>query len=319
MGRHDRHDHSRGSADPAGHHLHFDRRPQPHGHVAGILPRPLEVRQPRAGQQYLPLLCGYGDDGHTRHGRKEPVEELPQGNHHRFAGHGLHLRAGHLLAGLHHSRKGHQPDAVAAGGLRQLFPLPAYVVGRPDYRHRPDVRRAGGRADMGRRSFEGYFRRGQGGLSASVLPEDQQKRRAEKHPADSGLRRDAAGAAVRGDAFGAVVLPDSVAAHRAAVPDHVYAHVLGRHRPAIQDEEHRPSVPSGQGQRADVVPRLSGFLRRPAGVRTELRAAQPDLDRKQHRMVLGADYRLRGGRRRAVRHLCTAQTLVERPACPTAK
>ena len=90
--------------------------------------------------------------------------------------------------------------------------------------------------------------------------------------------------------------------------------VLGRHRPAIQDEEHRPSVPSGQGQRADVVPRLYGFLRRPAGVRAELRATQPDLDRKQHRMVLGADYRLRGGRRRAVRHLCTAQTLVEGPA-----
>ena len=130
----------------------------------------------------------------------------------------------------------------------------------------------------------------------------------------NGVRRDAAGAAVRGDAFGAVVLPDSVAAHRAAVPDHVHAHVLGRHRPAIQDEEHRPSVPSGQGQRADVVPRLYGFLRRPAGVRAELRAAQPDLDRKQHRMVLGADYRLRGGRRRAVRHLCTAQTLVEGPA-----
>ena len=104
MGRHDRHDHSRGSADPAGHHLHFDRRPQPHGHVAGILPRPLEIRQPRAGKQHLPLLCGYGDDGHSRDGRKEPVEELSQGNHHRLAGHGLHLRAGHLLAGLHHSR-----------------------------------------------------------------------------------------------------------------------------------------------------------------------------------------------------------------------
>ena len=74
-----------------------------------------------------------------------------------------------------------------------------------------------------------------------------------------------------------------------------------------------PSVQS-QGQRADVVPRLYGFLRRPAGVRAELRATQPDLDRKQYRMVLGADYRLRGGRRRAVRHLCTAQTLVEGPA-----
>ena len=30
----------------------------------------------------------------------------------------------------------------------------------PDHRHRPDVRRAGRRADLGGRPFEGYLRRG---------------------------------------------------------------------------------------------------------------------------------------------------------------
>ena len=61
----------------------------------------------------------------------------------------LHLRAGYFLAGLHHPGQGHQPHAVAVGRLRQLLPLPAHVVGGPDHRHRPDVRRAGRRADLG--------------------------------------------------------------------------------------------------------------------------------------------------------------------------
>ena len=162
----------------------------------------------------------------------------------------LHLRAGHLLAGIHHPRQGHQPHAVAAGRIRQLLPLPPHLVGRTDHRHRPDVRRAGRRADLGGRPLEGYLRRGQGRLPAPVLPENQQERRAEKHPADPGMRRDAAGAAVRRDALGAVVLPDSLAAHRAALPHHVHADVLGSHRPAVQDEGHAPPVPSGQERTA---------------------------------------------------------------------
>ena len=246
MGRYDRYDHSRRPADPAGHHLHFDRRTQPHGHVAGFLPRPVEIRQPGAGQQYLPVLCGYGDDGYTRHGREEPVAELPQGHHHRFAGHGADLHSGNLLAGPDHPRQGHQPHAVAVSRVRQLLPLPPHFVGRPDHRHRLDVRRAGRRADVGGGSLEGYLRRGQGRLPAPVLPENQQERRAEKHPADPGMRRDAAGAAVRRDALGAVVLPDTFAADRAAVPDHVHADVLGGDRAALQDERHRASVPPGQ-------------------------------------------------------------------------
>ena len=88
------------------------------------------------------------------------VMDLPQGHHHRFARNGLHLRAGYFLAGLHHPGQGHQPHAVAAGGLRQLFPLPAHVVGGPDHRHRPDVRCASRRADLGGRPLEGYLRRG---------------------------------------------------------------------------------------------------------------------------------------------------------------
>ena len=151
------------------------------------------------------------------------------------------------------------------------------------------------------------------GIFAVGLPEDQQERRTEEYPAHSGLRRDAAGAAVRGDALGAVVLPDTFAADRTAVPDHVHADVLGGDRAALQDEEHRPPVPPGQGQRPDVVPGLSGFLRSPAGLRPELRTAQPDLDRQQHRLVLGAHHRLRGSRGRPVRDLRHAQTGVERP------
>ena len=59
-------------------------------------------------------------------------------------------------------------------GFDNYFKLPAYVVGLARDRRRADVRRAGRRADLGRRSLEGYLHRGQGGLSASVLPEDQQ-------------------------------------------------------------------------------------------------------------------------------------------------
>ena len=192
----------RRTAHSAGHRLHRLGRSQPDGHVAGFLPRPDEVRQPGAGQQYLPLLRGYGDDGYSRDGREQSVEKLPESHHHRFARHGLHLRAGHLLAGLHHSGRGHQPDAIAADRFRQLLQVPAYVVGVAHHRHRADVRRAGRRADMGGRPFERYLRRGQGGLSASLLPEGQQERRTAQHPAHSGRRRNAAGAAVRGDAFG---------------------------------------------------------------------------------------------------------------------
>ena len=80
-----------------------------------------------------------------------------------------------------------------------------------------------------------------------------------------------------------------------------------------QDEGHAPSVPPGQKERPDVVPRMPRFLRRTAGLHLELRAAQSDFDRQQHRLVLGADHRLRGGRGRPVRHLLHAQAVVERP------
>ena len=56
---------------------------------------------------------------------------------------------------------------------------------------------------------KGIFAVGKAGYLPPVLPEDQQERRTEEYPAHSGLRRDAAGAAVRGDALGAVVLPDT--------------------------------------------------------------------------------------------------------------
>ena len=61
-----------------------------------------------------------------------------------------------------------------------------------------------------------------------------------------GRRGNAAGAAVRRNAFGTVVLPDPLAAHRTALPDHVHADVLGGDRAALQDERHRASVPPGQ-------------------------------------------------------------------------
>ena len=314
MGRYDRHDHTRRTAHSAGHRLHRLGRSQPDGHVAGFLPRPDEVRQPGAGQQYLPLLRGYGDDGYSRDGREQSVEKLPESHHHRFARHGLHLRVGHLLAGLHHSGQGHQPDAIAADRFRQLLQVPAYVVGVAHHRHRADVRRAGRRADVGGRPFERYLRRGQGGLSASLLPEGQQERRTAQHPAHSGRRRNAAGAAVRGDAFGAVVLSDPLATHRAALPDHVHADVLGRDRAALQDEGSRPSVPPGQGQRPDVAARLHGFLRRAARLHPEFHSAFADLDRQQYRMVLGTRHRLyrRGGG--SVPDLRRPQTVVAQSA-----
>ena len=95
-------------------------------------------------------------------------------------------------------------------------------------------------------SVERYFRRGQSRLPASVLSEEQQERRTAQYPAHSGRRGNAAGAAVRRNAFGTVVLPDPLAAHRTALPDHVHADVLGGDRAALQDERHRASVPPGQ-------------------------------------------------------------------------
>ena len=90
----------------------------------------------------------------------------------------------------------------------------------------PDVRRTGRRTDLGIGSVERYFRRGQSRLPASVLSEEQQERRTAQYPAHSGRRGNAAGAAVRRNAFGTVVLPDPLAAHRTALPDHVHADVL---------------------------------------------------------------------------------------------
>ena len=75
-----------------------------------------------------------------------------------------------------------------------------------------------------------------------------------------------------------------------------------------------PPVPSGQEKRPDVAPRMSRLLRRIAGLRPELRAAQPDRNGQQHRLVLGARHRMRGRRGRPVRDLRPAQAVVERPA-----
>ena len=99
-----------------------------------------------------------------------------------------------------------------------------------------------------------------------------------------------------------------------SLPHHVHADVLGSHRPAVQDEGHAPPVPSGQEKRPDVAPRMSRLLRRIASLRPELRAAQPDRNGQQHRLVLGARHRMRGRRRRPVRDLRPAQAVVERPA-----
>ena len=171
---------------------------------------------------------------------------LPDLSKVKIARNGLHLRAGYFLAGLHHSGQRHQPDPVAVDRLRQLLPLSAHLVGFADYRRRPDVRRTGRRTDLGIGSVERYFRRGQSRLPASVLSEEQQERRTAQYPAHSGRRGNAAGAAVRRNAFGTVVLPDPLAAHRTALPDHVHADVLGGDRAALQDERHRASVPPGQ-------------------------------------------------------------------------
>ena len=74
-----------------------------------------------------------------------------------------------------------------------------------------------------------------------------------------------------------------------------------------------PPVPSGQEKRPDVAPRMSRLLRRIAGLRPELRAAQPDRNGQQHRLVLGARHRMRGRRGRPVRDLRPAQAVVESP------
>ena len=64
------------------------------------------------------------------------------------------------------------------------------------------------------------------------------------------------------------------------------------------------------GKGNGLVHRRTGLLRRFAGIHSELYSAQPDFDRQQCRMVLGADHRVRRGRRGAFHHLRFAQALV---------
>ena len=77
MGRNDRYNHPRRNTYRIGNYLHLDRRPQLYGYVTEFLPRPEEDRQHSLGQQYLPLLCRYGDDGCARYGCKQPLAQLP--------------------------------------------------------------------------------------------------------------------------------------------------------------------------------------------------------------------------------------------------
>ena len=179
--------------------------------------------------------------------------------------------------------------------------------------HSPHVRRAGRRADMGCRTVEGYLRSRQGRIPAAVLPEDQQERRTAQYSAHTGRSGNAPESALRGDAVGTVVLPDTVAADRTALPHNVHADVCRRNRPAVQDEGSEPPVPSGQRQRHDVAARRTGILRFAACIRPEFHSSRADRRRQQHRMVLRADYRLSGRCNSTFHHIRHAQALVERP------
>ena len=241
MGRHDRYDHSRGPADPAGHHLHFD----------------------SGGHNHMDMSQGFFPD-------LSKFDNLVLASSIFLFYAGMEMMGIHVMDVKNPSKN--YPKAIIIGSLVTVcifvlgtfslgFIIPAkdisltqsLLVGFDNYFQYLHMSWASpiiaialmfgvlaGVLTWVAGPFERYLRRGQGGLSASVLPEGQQERRTEEHPADSGLRRDAAGAAVRGDAFGAVVLPDPLAADRAALPDHVHADVLGRDRAALQDEGSRP-------------------------------------------------------------------------------
>ena len=86
--------------------------------LLGKLPaRLLQLRQPRAGSQYLPLLRRYGDGRYPCEGYQQPLEKLPQGGIHRLGHHGTHLCTGHLCPGYHHPAEGYQPHPEPAGGI----------------------------------------------------------------------------------------------------------------------------------------------------------------------------------------------------------
>ena len=94
---------------------------------------------------------------------------------------------------------------------------------------------------------------------------------------------------------------------------YVSADVHGGDHAPLQDAQSRAPVPCRQGQRTDLVYRRTGLLRRFAGIHSELYSAQPDFDRQQCRMVLGADHRVRRSRRGTFHHLRFAQALVAGP------
>ena len=133
---------------------------------------------------------------------------------------------------------------------------------------------------MGCRSVQRYLCSGQGGLSASVLPEDKQAGSAKEHTLCSRYSRNRIEPLVRGYAFGAEFLPDFVTVDGYSLSHHVHADVLRSHCLALQDEEAEPPVPHRQRrQRPDVVHRWFGILWFIACICAELHPSKPDFHR----------------------------------------
>ena len=278
-----------------------------------LLPRPQQLQQPRAGIEHLPLLCRYGDGRYPCERCGQSLAQLPEGRVHRFVRDGAHLCSGYLLVGHHHPEGRYQPHAEPACGLRPLLCLyPCLVAVARDCRG-PCLRRAGRCAHLGVGSLEGYLCRRPCGLLASLLPEDQQAGCAAQHPAHPGRYSHPLGTAVRGDAFGAELLPDTLAADRAALPHHVPADVCRRHLSALQHEESQPSFPHRfEGQRSDVD---CGWCRLPRfalSLYPQLHSSRSDCRGQQDHVVCRARHRMCGGGSCSAHHLCYAQTLVER-------
>ena len=129
--------------------------------------------------------------------------------------------------------KGYKPHADAPHRLRPLLQLPRRTMAWLRRGHSPRLRRLGMCAHLGVGPLEGYLRRGARRIPPAILPEAEQRGRAAQHTPCAGHHRHAPRPALRSHALGAVVLPDTLAAHRAPIFNNVYAHVCRSHHATL--------------------------------------------------------------------------------------
>lgn len=184
-------------------------------------------------------------------------------------------------------------QSLLVGPGNYFYPL-VYVVGRARLSPSPDVLRCvltGVLAwVLGVKGIAVFSRRR--AIICLRSSRKPTKRRTEKYPAHSGMRRDAAGAAVRGDAFGAVVHQIlsqlAVLLYLICTARMFSAAIVLRYKMKNTDRPFR--LGKGNGLMwfwAVWVLPAAHCWRFVLSYR-----AQPDLDQRQHRMVLGTDYRL---------------------------